>query len=236
MEDWVHESSRMQHYYNNSILTIATDHLTGDHENFLERTRPPNPKSIKAPFHTGLISTPSHIYIRNQVHLPGYENDNAPLNTRGWTLQENLLSPRTLHYTGQQIVFECQRYSVTESDMTPRGTTDADLFTTIKRFFLKPEYSQQELSVQKHPAMAEYYSPLYRWYQILEEFYVRSLTFEDDRFAAICGLAREISEQSNMIYKAGIWVEDFHLGLMWSVSCRGSPTKTYRAPSWSWAS
>ncbi|KAM0801064.1 hypothetical protein BDR22DRAFT_907137 [Usnea florida] len=39
-----------------------------------------------------------------------------------------------------------------------------------------------------------------------------------------------------MTYKAGIWVEDFHVGLLWNVSCRGSLPKTYRAPSWSWAS
>ena len=56
------------------------------------------------------------------------------------------------------------------------------------------------------------------------------------RFAAISSLAREISQQSKMTYKAGVWVEDFHLGLLWSVNCRGSLPKQYRAPSWSWAS
>lgn len=236
IEDWAYESSQMQHYYKNAILTIATDHLAGDHESFFNTARPQHPTSVQIPFHTTSISTPIHVHVRDHVHLPGYENDNAPLNVRGWTLQENLLSPRTLHYTEQQVVFECQRYSLTESDITPRGTTDADVFTTIKRYFLKPECGRQDLSVQKYPTMANYYDPLFRWYQILEEFYRRSLTFEDDRFAAISGLAREISQQTKMIYKAGIWVEDFHIGLLWNSSCRGSLPRTYRAPSWSWAS
>src|SRR5438552_2841114 len=30
-----------------------------------------------------------------------------PLNSRGWTLQERLLSPRTLHYCIDQIYWEC---------------------------------------------------------------------------------------------------------------------------------
>ncbi|CAD6587465.1 MAG: hypothetical protein ASARMPREDX12_002853 [Alectoria sarmentosa] len=226
----------MQHYYKNSVLTIATDHLTGDHESFLKPPRPQYSMSVKVPFGTNVTVTPVYIYIRDLVHLPGYENDSAPLNTRGWTLQENLLSPRTLHYAEHQVVFECQKYSVTESDLTPRGTSDADVFTTIKRFFLKPECSRQDLSVVKYPTMATYYEPLYRWYQIILEYYKRSLTFEDDRFAAISGLAREISQQSKMTYKAGIWVEDIHVGLLWNASCRGSRPSTYRAPSWSWAS
>ena len=236
LEDWAYESSQMQHYYKNAILTIATDHLTGDHESFLENVRTRESTSIRIPCNTSLISTASYIYIRDCVYLPGYENDNAPLNKRGWTLQENLLSPRTLHYTKQQIVFECQKYSITESDFTPRGTTDADIFTAIKRFFLRPECNREDLVVRKYPTMAAYYDPLFRWYQIFEEYYIRDLTFEDDRFAAISGLAREISQQSKMTYKAGIWVEDFHVGLLWNASCRGSLPKTYRAPSWSWAS
>ena len=236
VEDWAYESSQMQHYYKNAILTIATDHLTGDHESFLENVRTRESTSIRIPCNTTLTSIASHLYIRDRVYLPGYENDNAPLNKRGWTLQENLLSPRTLHYTEQQIVFECQKYSITESDLTPRGTTDADTFTAIKRFFLRPECSREDLQVIKYPTMAAYYDPLFRWYQIFEEYYIRDLTFENDRFAAISGLAREISQQSKMTYKAGIWVEDFHVGLLWNVGCRGSLPETYRAPSWSWAS
>lgn len=231
LQDWARESSQMQHYYKRAILTVATDHLAGDHESFLDTTRLQDSKSVRVPFHTRLTSTPSSVYISDRVHLPGYENDSAPLNTRGWTLQENLLSPRTLHYAEQQIVFECQKYSVTESDLTPRGTSDADVFTTVKRYFLRPECGLQDVSVVKYPSMATYYDPLYRWYQIFEEYYHRSLTFEDDRFAAISGLAREISQQSKMTYKAGIWVEDFHIGLLWNVGCRGSPPSTYRAPS-----
>ena len=236
LEDWAYESSQMQHYYKNAILTIATDHLTGDHESFLEDIRTRDSTSIRIPCNASLTSTATYLYIRDRVYLPGYENDNAPLNKRGWTLQENLLSPRTLHYTEQQIVFECQKYSVTESDFTPRGTSDADVFTAIKRFFLRPECSRKDLMVIEYPTMAAYYEPLFRWYQVFEEYYNRYLTFEDDRFAAISGLAREISQQSKMTYKAGIWVEDFHVGLLWNVSCRGSLPKKYRAPSWSWAS
>ena len=137
--DWARESSQMQHYYKGAVLTIATDHLTGDHESFLDTIRPLDSMSVKVPFHTNSTSSPSSIDIVHRVDIPGYVYDGAPLNTRDWTLQENLLSPRTLHYTEQQIVFECQKYTFTESDLTPRGTSHADVFTAIKRYFLRPE-------------------------------------------------------------------------------------------------
>ncbi|KAH9204844.1 hypothetical protein DL95DRAFT_271743, partial [Leptodontidium sp. 2 PMI_412] len=31
-----------------------------------------------------------------------------PLSTRGWTLQERVLSPRTVHYASDQLYFECE--------------------------------------------------------------------------------------------------------------------------------
>ena len=238
VEDWTYESNRMQHYYKHSIVTIASDLASSDHQGFLSVTRQQRIKPVKVPFQAGLIPSLSHAYIRdiNDVGLPGYKNKGSPLEQRAWALQETLLAPRTLHYTQEQLVFECQKYTITESDFNPKGLTDIDVYTTIKQYFLKPECSRNDSLVRADPTYAEFYKPLSRWYRVIEEYFLRSLTFESDRLAAISGIAREIQQQSGMTYKAGIWVEDLHVGLLWSIACRGEKHTVYHAPSWSWAS
>ncbi|KAK4541031.1 hypothetical protein LTR36_008400 [Oleoguttula mirabilis] len=44
---------------------------------------------------------------RNSLQSPDRSVEEYPLFGRGWCFQERLLSPRVLHYTGQEIVREC---------------------------------------------------------------------------------------------------------------------------------
>jgi hypothetical protein len=79
--------------------------------------------------------------------------------------------------------------------------------------------------------------PLWLWYGIVNEFTARSISFNEDKFPAISGVAKEVQRNSGHTYKAGLWLEDIHMGLLWS-SLKPGTTKTasYIAPSWSWAS
>jgi hypothetical protein len=52
--------------------------------------------------------------------------------------------------------------------------------------------------------------------------------------AALAGVAQEVQRQTSFTYRAGLWIEDMHLGLLWSVGGRGQKPSEYRAPSWSW--
>lgn len=80
------------------------------------------------------------------------------------------------------------------------------------------------------------------WYQVINEYTPRSLTFESDRLLAIAGLAQSLSRVLNDEYIAGIWRGDLLIGLQWmggiSNSSAGylSRTNPRRAPTWSWAS
>lgn len=235
-QDWVDESSRMQDYYSKAILTIASDLAAGDHESFLDNPRLQG-TSIEVPFNTkGFATTPLSIFIFKDVKDPGIAADATPLSERGWTLQEDILSPRSLHYTSTELIFECQQSRFVETDATPQGYNDVDQMTSIKRFFLRPESGLTDLLLLNFPKYAPYYQPITRWYRLFKNYCQRILTFESDRLAAIAGLAREIGRQTGFAYKAGIWEEDLHNGLLWTVQCRGSEPQKYRAPSWSWAS
>ncbi|KAL3421007.1 hypothetical protein PVAG01_07452 [Phlyctema vagabunda] len=233
-QDWADESRRMQDYYSKAILTIASDVAAGDHESFLDNIREPL-SSLKIPFNPRTGTTPSHVYISKETKLPAEESARTPLNVRGWTLQEDVLSPRTLHYTSTELVFECQRSSLAETDMTPQGYTDISAMNSIKRFFLRPDASSTDPILVKYPHYLHHYHPLQRWYRLFEEYCTRLLTFESDRLAAISGLAKEIQRQTKFSYMAGLWLEDLHHGLLWTVNGRGTRSGEYRAPSWSWA-
>jgi hypothetical protein len=64
----------------------------------------------------------------------------------------------------------------------------------------------------------------------------RDLTYKEDILPTISGLAREIEKQTGNTYAAGIWMEEFHKGLLWRTFGAGKRSKTYYVPSWSWAS
>jgi hypothetical protein len=80
------------------------------------------------------------------------------------------------------------------------------------------------------------FNPLLRWYNLINDYRLRDLTYGQDILPAISGIAREIRSQAGEIYLAGIWLEDIHRGLMWAMDGARKIPETYHAPSWSWAS
>jgi hypothetical protein len=80
---------------------------------------------------------------------------------------------------------------------------------------------------------------LQQWFQIVEAYTIRSLTFEKDRLPAIAGIAKVFGRLTDYSYKAGLWDEDLIRGLAWfiePVTNRRARCSDYVAPSWTWAS
>lgn len=74
------------------------------------------------------------------------------------------------------------------------------------------------------------------WSQVVRIYTAANLTFIQDKFPAISGVARESQEMTGSTYLAGMWKEhDLEAHLCWStVSQQLRPT--WRAPTWSWMS
>lgn len=159
----------------------------------------------------------------------------GPLTDRTWVIQERLFSPRILHYTQDQLYWECQHCILSENGL-PLGylssERSAKLRPLVRSYGTWPEgyeKTQRGLSVL--------------WFNVLVELYSETrLTRGSDKLIAVSGLAKVFAQAKGPSqYMAGLWENDLYMGLQWyrdtdDQTNVGKKTEIYRAPSWSWAS
>jgi hypothetical protein len=153
----------------------------------------------------------------------------APLNKRGWVLQERLLSPRTVHFCAEQVFWECAELVACESfpDGIPERLTDE------RRDGMMP-HTQYKVYLNETPrTLSAAYD---RWYLIVEEYSRRALTKETDKLVAISGIVQKLLPILNDQPVAGLWFNHLPYDLAWRTRRIGKRPETYVAPSWSWAS
>lgn len=121
-EDWISESGNMMDYYRHGYLTISALYSPNSRHGIL---------NLRENLPSFQLSLSANLYIRPK--LPNYSEvfRNAPLNNRAWALQERLLSTRILHYSDEEMFWECQTCSAREScTVTSDVKTDPDTIIT----------------------------------------------------------------------------------------------------------
>ncbi|RDW64342.1 HET domain-containing protein [Aspergillus mulundensis] len=231
-EDWLAQSAKMYEYYSDSWVTIATDGAADSQQGFLRdpnRVSNSSVKRFECPGSNG-ESSESAVFIRRKGAPLGFDTFahhvwNAPrqsaLSYRGWTLQESILSPRILHYTAEEVTFECRTESRCECQLRPHNNAA----TPVK------------MAIQTAPFNR-------KWAMVVDHYSSRDLTDQSDKLTAISGVARSMQSQTPSSYWAGLWSGDFPAALLWMVydydgfeRARSSARiRAYQAPTWSWAS
>jgi hypothetical protein len=163
------------------------------------------------------------------------------MSSRGWILQEKILSPAVLHFGEEEMHWECRHSTASETWATMRVGGSG----LLKNILHEAHRQGCELHPQGH---------FIAWYMILGIYSQTSLTNVLDRLPAILGLAQRFEGLFRTTFLAGLWFEDLHRGLLWSkYETREDPTATHRyiqqnhetvdtkdrvnritAPSWSW--
>jgi hypothetical protein len=96
-QDWENESSRMATIYMHATLTLAAANASSGAEGFLRPTPPPK-RTVTMPYFTQEDTLASHYYLSDQLSSFNEDVIGGPLQRRGWTLQERLLSRRVVFF------------------------------------------------------------------------------------------------------------------------------------------
>lgn len=156
---------------------------------------------------------------------------NLPLATRGWVIQERLLSPRVLHFTDNRIMWECGE-SLSLQEGLPRGflgsgkSFDAEFRHAFNCFPGGEPYSSQS-----------YHSN--QWDNIVRAYSSCLLTYpEKDKLVALAAVAQRFTAVFGEEYYAGHFRQTMPFNLVWGVlkRHRDNIPATRRYPTWSWTS
>jgi len=253
--DRIRELGRMPAIYGCAYITISAATASCDTEGFLgpRADRSVDDEAVQLKFrahpetprlpHENLAQSIPHAslgqlgtIILQPVRIGSSEETletslSDPIQSRGWTLQEHLLSPRAIVYGSRQLRWICESCQFTDG-----GRANKDL---VLPFPL--------ISVHERSMFESRFTPLYQftidwnWSAVVQEYSKRLLSRPEDKLIALGGLADRVWEclsYEEEDYLAGLWRRNFIDQMLWAPQTdrlKERPKK-YRAPSWSWAS
>jgi hypothetical protein len=228
--DWHSEASKMGWIYRNSHLTISADlsdnvELGCFNNHSLPQTI--NLEALVRIIHCLGDGRTSSLFFYLPTVNPVVEQifEGSLLSERGWAFQERVLSPRILHYTNLQLIWECREAYETEDGLRMFNHNWEKLRTLCGVIAPRTSSIGRDLL-------------LFKWYQdIVQPYSLRQFSFWTDRLVALAGLAEDLVTRLDAGYVAGLWLFLLEFGLCWRRS--GPPhvknTFTTSGPTFSWS-
>jgi hypothetical protein len=244
-QDWTVEASRMAEYFGNAAFTIAAVGAADGTQGCFWMRNPLLTRPCQVPFRFEgdrcSENLPQLFYIvaRPPLGADLTEEREAPLHSRVWVLQEELLARRILRFGKRQMYWNCLTHEASES--FPGGGLPTER-NNLRRL-LQNGHIDVERSGTRNPFYDE-------WYKLVNTVNARNITFNKDILPAISAIAKSIHcyMDDGDRYLAGLWEKDLLVGLLWVVP-RGESSrpevpderlnycrKDFTAPSWSWIS
>jgi hypothetical protein len=176
----------------------------------------------------------SHEAMQTFRWIRGHE-DTAPLIQRGWVYQERNLSPRTVHFHSNEMVWDCADAQCCECAALDGGPIGGDGWSASKSRMSNLPALHVGDGWQLHGL----------WRTIVEDYCYLDLTYESDRLPALAGLATKFAEYmpKGHTYYVGMWERSLARDLLWSIDYLTTNRVNCRRmlgdrapPTWSWAS
>jgi hypothetical protein len=251
-EDKASEIAKMGSIYRGAVLTISAASAVRSTDGFLQdRTFEQAYGSLfRIPYchkqddHT----TRGSIFLSE---LPISDTYQEPLDERGWTMQEDMLSLRLLRFGSKQTIWRCPTYhggiNIDDGGSRPvRENEDPD-------FDVHNPSRNAEVRSNMLESGALASSNVYgSWQKNIEKYTLRELSKASDRLPACAALAENFSDIMGLQssdYLAGLWKPDLPVQLLWyrlqlpdrpvhRQGCQPEVTNsaTRSGPTWSWAS
>ncbi|KXH25235.1 hypothetical protein CSIM01_04179 [Colletotrichum simmondsii] len=223
-QDKAKEIDDMALIYKNAAVMIAAGTAARARDGFLATRRTYIPEEeFRIPMSNGGLGT---VYLRTGTHIPSHAID-----TRGWVLQEFMLSSRILFFSEYELLWQCQ-----ETEL--RGVTGEGLE------YLQPLESLPWLAFNDEAGSnfgGQEEEKRYIWMTVVEQYSRRLLSDPGDRLDALKGITLELQSLWRDTNTFGLWKKWFIEQLTWSKKdCEedgdAEDVRSARAPSWSWAS
>lgn len=269
-DDWLRESTQMYEIYNYSYCNISATAATDSGKGLYHSREPQELWEDEINLNVeGIPAAPGETSRANiqrcaVVDLSFWRRsvDEAPVNVRGWVLQERLMAPRVLHFCENQVVWECRELDAAESarDGVPNLRLQGGSIVAGGSLKSLVPYQARQSLPETSPTTAtdQSYSPAdtyNRWKLVVEVYSKTKLTKSEDKLIALSGIAKMVSDQVHDEYQAGLWRHHMEHQLLWRVdpvfvkdnsedghfvynSKRPQDKEgvlVYRAPTWSWA-
>ncbi|KAK4663984.1 uncharacterized protein QC763_501080 [Podospora pseudopauciseta] len=235
-KDWETEAASMFRVYRHAYLTVVAAAGDSCHSGFL--SRPGVGPLAVVPFQSrlGTVSG-SYLLSWHQEYSAWDANNPSHMSgcswaTRGWTLQEDVLSSRVVYFRDTTSFFRCQ----TQRCLEHSTTVYRNVHRWQERFGSSALAGPSDHNSSKTTEGRDKTNLYKLWRAMVAEYSLRNLTVEEDKLPAISGLARSFNVGLDDQYFAGLWRGDFVRALFWSTRHDAVKPAKFCAPSWSWAS
>ena len=260
-DDWARESNNMMAIYESAWLNIAAAGSDKDNGRLFMRRNPALNRvcllpSSFYPESTRMreFITDSGFFIWTYIDPQLYTKSilGGFLDQRGWIFQERVLSARTIYFSANELVWECNELLASESLRWGLGSDDECAPLLIKfnskngapmaNSLRQERYYNYSRLGPPNPPLGDISLPVYQyWYKSVELFSRKNLTIVSDKLRAIQGIAEALHKSRlpgrtfRKCYRQGVWLDDLAHSLLWyspSQNCGSIET----VPSFSWAS
>jgi hypothetical protein len=241
-QDWEKESGQMASIYEHAYLVISAAHASDGSKGCFSNH--PAPEETLRPFHNhktpdGSI-IPFYLRYKTQIshepfesHYPFYTYKAVlPLHYRAWALQERILATRIVHFTTEELVWECHTGLMCEC-----MGMDYSISISYPNQKLLKQLWRELIRGDSHDPDPRY-DHFGIWQLMLTTYSRLDITEPSDRLPALSGLAKKMQAAGAGNYLAGLWENNLLRDLLWSVNPYAGPTRRadpWQSPSWSWA-
>jgi len=207
----------MKSVYAGSVLTIAVADAENSDEGFLGSRSPLRYQSCRldSDDSTTLLAEHWTKWCQFSQNVPG----STALDQRGWVLQERLLSPRTVYYGRHGLHWECRQGTVCENN--PSFKTQSidgnghSGYDNLKKVYLE----FQESPLVRSYKLGDRRPVLMLWNTVVTTYSKASLSQQDDKLAALAGVARCFQPRLSMEASFGVSAPDAQVTHLYCSVC-----------------
>lgn len=158
----------------------------------------------------------------------------AAWNTRAWTFQEHILSPRSLIFGFDQVYYQCNESTWWEDTILepePNWRLSSTSGNNLKMGCVGCQQDTPSVLLPKYRQVTVAAGYL----DLLTDFTARDLTYDSDVIKAFTGIMKAYSKCEGWAFLWGLPLQFFENVLLFEMPLHEPQLRRHQYPSWSWA-